>query len=153
MEFLRTLQRSIAVSLDQVAATQRGPLAAVYRHLFVMVLRSKVRDRGVAHEAATTARYDAQSQDVLSQLGFQEEHERMQALEATNDRIDTLERLQRMSAQTTNHFDENLRGLMASLQTSVQTLLISEPLSPQSIAISAECRPIDWPTFRASSMH
>ena len=40
----------------------------------------------------------------------EEEHEGMQALEATNDRIDTLERLQRMSAQTTNHFDESLRG-------------------------------------------
>ena len=35
----------------------------------------------------------------------------MQALEATNDRIDTLERLQRMNAQATNHFDESLRGL------------------------------------------
>ena len=39
----------------------------------------------------------------------------MQGLEATNGRIDTLEQLQRMSAQTTNHFKENLRGLTARM--------------------------------------
>ena len=33
----------------------------------------------------------------------------------TNDRINTLEQLQRMSAQTTNHFDNSLRGLNARM--------------------------------------
>ena len=58
----------------------------------------------------------------------QEEHEWMQALEATNDRIDTLERLQHMSAQTTNHFDESLRGLnnrMADVCTDITDFRIS----------------------------
>ena len=39
----------------------------------------------------------------------------MQVLEATNGRIDTLERLQRMLTQTVNHFDESLRGLNARM--------------------------------------
>ena len=64
--------------------------------------RSRGRDDGSVRPRGVKGR----SQPV----GPEEEQEWIQALEATNDRIDTLEPLQRMSAQTTNHFDESLRG-------------------------------------------
>ena len=108
-----------------VAAVKRrliGASSGGYRMNMSGSLTPRVR-RGTAEQGAQSrhrsrGRKNGSVRSISGRsqpAGPQEEHDWIQALEATTDRIDTFERLQRMSAQTTNHFDESLRGFKSRL--------------------------------------
>ena len=102
--------------MDVTGAVQSRVAALTRRHMGGSLpprVRHGTAEQGAWPRRRSRGRNESSLRPVTGRtrpVGPEEEHAWMQALKATNDRIDTLERLQRMSAQTTNHFDESLRG-------------------------------------------